>query len=167
MHLRHILFRVGRPRHRLRTQRATTELIAVRDGLVIVIQRFSGVLLTEDDARQLLTIAQQASQIRKPSTLCEDAIRRLARALPKADADARSTGARVQNGTTKPEYAPYDLVDTRQAAKLLRITPNGVRDLVRRGELAAHRSGGRWLLPAHLVTERADRKAAAAARRAR
>ncbi|MCV7005659.1 helix-turn-helix domain-containing protein [Mycobacterium gordonae] len=52
------------------------------------------------------------------------------------------------------------MLDTGEAAAILGIGPNGVRDLVRRGKLPAHRAGGRLLLPALPVVERAERRAA-------
>lgn len=50
---------------------------------------------------------------------------------------------------------PTDVVDTTEAAAILGITANGVRDLVRRGTIPGIRDGRRWLYPAAAVNERA------------
>ncbi|MBM4695294.1 helix-turn-helix domain-containing protein [Rhodococcus hoagii] len=39
----------------------------------------------------------------------------------------------------------YALIDSGQAAAVLGCTPGNVRDLARRGRLAARRAGGRWV----------------------
>jgi excisionase family DNA binding protein len=154
MHLRHNVFRSGRPRHRLRTRSAAAELVAVRDRLVVVVQRLTGVLLTDDEVRYLVDLVDQV--VRRgvqPNARAADLIRR----LRKSCADA---SARVQNPHAAPQHARYDLVDTREAAALLGISESGVRDLIRRGKLPGHRAAGRWLVPAASVVERAERKAA-------
>lgn len=55
---------------------------------------------------------------------------------------------------------PHDDIGTAEAARRLGITPNGVRDLVRRGRLGVRRAGGRWLVDAASVDAHAARKAA-------
>jgi hypothetical protein len=52
----------------------------------------------------------------------------------------------------------YATVDTSQAARILGITPNGVRDLHRRGRLPARRDGGRWAYPVDAVMRRAEHR---------
>ncbi|OPX11999.1 helix-turn-helix domain-containing protein [Mycobacterium sp. AT1] len=49
-------------------------------------------------------------------------------------------------------------IGTAEAARRLGITPNGVRDLVRRGRLDVRRAGGRWLVSAASVDAHAARQ---------
>ncbi|WP_205848862.1 helix-turn-helix domain-containing protein [Mycolicibacterium mucogenicum] len=58
------------------------------------------------------------------------------------------------------QAAAYDLVDVKEAAGILGCSPANVRDLIARGRLAGHRAGRNWLLPARVVVERAERRAA-------
>jgi excisionase family DNA binding protein len=154
MHVRHILFRSERPRQRLPARSAAAQLIAIRDWLVIVVQRLTGVQLTDDEARLLLDLMNQVVRIgAQPSPRATDLIRRLRKACV-------DESARVLNPNAAAQHARYDLVDTREAAALLGISESGVRDLIRRGKLAGHRAAGRWLLPSASVVERAERKAA-------
>lgn len=55
---------------------------------------------------------------------------------------------------------PCDTVNTGTAAAILGVSPNGVRDLARRGKLPARRSGSRWVYPAAAVVARAENQAA-------
>lgn len=48
----------------------------------------------------------------------------------------------VTDSVQDPVYA---LIDSGQAAAVLGCTPGNVRDLARRGRLAARRAGGRWV----------------------
>lgn len=58
------------------------------------------------------------------------------------------------------QHSAYDLCTTAEAGKVLGISPHAVRALVRRGQLPAHSTGTRWLLPVRSVVERAERQAA-------
>jgi len=52
-----------------------------------------------------------------------------------------------------------DVVDTTEAAAILGITANGVRDLARRGIIPGHRTArGHWRYPAASVIERAENR---------
>ena len=73
-----------------------------------------------------------------------------------ADGNARS----IARQPDSPDYRPYDLLDTAEAAAICGVTGGGVRDLARRGRLPAHRAGGRWLFPAVAVVAYAERRAA-------
>jgi excisionase family DNA binding protein len=49
----------------------------------------------------------------------------------------------------------HDLLSSEEAADLLGCSPGNVRDLLRRGALPGHRTGGRWLLEREAVQLRA------------
>lgn len=49
---------------------------------------------------------------------------------------------------------------TGDAARILGISPSGVRDLARRGRLPARHTGTRWVYPARTVDAEAERRAA-------
>ena len=55
----------------------------------------------------------------------------------------------------------HDDIGTAEAARRLGITPNGVRDLARRGRLDVRRTGHRWLVTVASVEAHAARQAAA------
>lgn len=57
-------------------------------------------------------------------------------------------------------HCAYDLVTSGEAARIIGISPHGVRDLRRRGVLTGHYTGTRWLYPLRVVEARAERKAA-------
>lgn len=56
------------------------------------------------------------------------------------------------------DAGPHD-IGTGDAARRLGITPNAVRDLVRRRRLDATRTGTRWRIDAHTVDAYAERRA--------
>ena len=101
-------------------------------------------------------------QDRRPSQKLSQLIERLRKTIvdasnsaPTSGVNARKLGSQVDSA----QSAPYDLVDTIAAAAILGIKPNAVRDFVRRSKLPAHHAGGRLLLPAVSVIERAERRA--------
>ena len=49
----------------------------------------------------------------------------------------------------------HDLLSSEEAAAVLGCSPSNVRDLLRRGVLPGHRTGGRWLLERDAVQLRA------------
>ena len=86
---------------------------------------------------------------------------RLAPTLAQASPPSQwELGDREQQAGVLDADFTYDLVSTSEAARILGISAHGVRDLVRRGQLPAHNTGTRWLLPARLVVARAERQAA-------
>lgn len=131
-----------------------------------MIERVTGVMLDADDARYALDAFDALLRDRRPSARLADFIGRLRRAVKtgvsqpdsvvSAGEGARTVGTQPDSAHT----AAYDLLDTAQAAAVLGISGNGVRDLIRRQVLPAHRAGGRWLLPAAPVIARAERQAA-------
>lgn len=128
-----------------------------------MITRVTGVLLDPDDARYLADLLDHLCRTTRPSAR----LTHLAGRLRKSCASLTSTQENGPNHlrdvhieADPSDHRPYDLLDTDEAARLLGITPAGVRDLIRRGRLTAHRAGRGYLLPARLVVERADRKAA-------
>ncbi len=128
-----------------------------------MIERVSGILLEPTDAQYLVDALDALLRERRPSAQLAAFIDRLRKTVAKLAVQAPETGvhARELGGQqTSAHTAAYDLVDTSEAAAILDITPNGVRDLVYRDRLPAHRAGGRLLLPAAAVVARAERRAA-------
>lgn len=128
-----------------------------------MIGRVSGILLEPSDARYLVDALDALLRDRRPSPQLSQFVDRLRRTVAKAGAseqitvvDAREVGAQSDSG----HYAPYDVLDTGEAAAILGITANGVRDLARRKSIPAHRAAGRWLYPAASIVALAERRAA-------
>ena len=129
-----------------------------------MIERVDGVVMSISDVRYALEALDALLVDRRPSPRLSQFIAQLRKTVARASettatcrADARNVGEQQESAHT----APYDLLDTKEAAAILAIQPNGVRDLVRRGKLPAHRSaGGQLLLPALSVIQRAERRAA-------
>ena len=128
-----------------------------------MIERVDGVMLSVADVRYALDAFAALLVDRAPSAQLDRFIGQLRKSVARASdtaatcrVDARKVGSQQDSVHT----ARYDLLDTGEAAGILGIGPNGVRDLVRRGKLPAHRAGGRLLLPALPVVERAERRAA-------
>ncbi|MDV7101658.1 helix-turn-helix domain-containing protein [Gordonia amicalis] len=127
------------------------------------IEPISGVLLGVDDARVLSealdvfvgVLAERGSQ---PTAKLDDLRRRLSRANTRVSTE--NTRVHARQVAPQPDsgvHLGYELIDTARAAAILGITPDGVRDLARRGVLPAVRAGGRWLLASSAVVARADR----------
>lgn len=128
-----------------------------------MIERVAGVLLSGDDVQYVLDAFDALLVDRQPSARLSQFIAQLRKTVVRASdtdatccVDARKVGEQDDSTHT----ARYDLVDTEGAAAILGITANGVRDLVRRQRLPAHKAAGRLLLPALPVVERAEARAA-------
>jgi excisionase family DNA binding protein len=129
----------------------------------IVIQRFTGVLLTEDDARYLLGVLDYVTQRDQPAPRLADAIRRLRIAVGKPDTANASANENVKDRAIQRdpgEVRAHDLLAAGAAASVIGCSTANVRYLRKRGRLPAHRVGSRWLFPAAPVVEYAERKAA-------
>lgn len=128
------------------------------------IEPVTGVLLGADDAREVLRVIAAyeralAETRRQPSLRLTSLRNKLSRAtsrVPTRDThvDARKQAAQPDSGV---DHA-HELFDTAQAAAVLGITSDAVRDLARRGRLPARKAGGRWLLAARAVVDRAERR---------
>ncbi|ORW02483.1 helix-turn-helix domain-containing protein [Mycobacterium kyorinense] len=121
-----------------------------------------GLYLTVDDAAYLADFLDHVCRSMRPSPRLADFARRLRKscaALTPAQENGRNHLRGVHSELDVSDHAAYDLVDTDEAARLLGCSAANVRDLVRRGRLPARRAGNRWLLPARVVVERAERKA--------
>ncbi|EUA09411.1 DNA binding, excisionase family domain protein [Mycobacterium kansasii 732] len=122
-----------------------------------------GVYLTADDAAYLSEFLDHVCRDMRPSAKLVDFARRLKKscaALTPTQENGRNRLRAVHSEAEVSNMAAYDLVDTDEAARLLKTSAANVRDLVRRGRLPAQRVGNRWLLPARVVVERAERQAA-------
>lgn len=128
-----------------------------------MIARVAGVLIEADDARFLLAALEALLVGRRPSARLSVFIERLRRsAATLTPAQGNSYGG-VRDFGAEPDsgvFGTYDLVDSGEAARILRIGRAGARDLARRGRLPAHRAGGRWLYPARSVLALAEQRAA-------
>lgn len=122
-----------------------------------------GVYLTVDDAGYLADALDHVCRTAHPSARLADLARRLRKscaALTPTQEIGRNHLRDVQSELDVSDHRAYDLLDTDEAARLLGCSAANVRDLVRRGRLPGHRAGNRWLLPARVVVERAERQAA-------
>ncbi|WP_194786762.1 helix-turn-helix domain-containing protein [Mycobacteroides abscessus] len=89
---------------------------------------------------------------------------KLAKACASASDSGRDTCVRVRDvgdAQHSGHAGAYDLLDSAEAATILGCTPANVRDLARRGRLAAHRAGRGWVYPARAVIALAERRAVA------
>lgn len=122
-----------------------------------------GVFLDPGEVSYALAAFDVLLQGRRPSARLASFIGKLRDAGEDAGVSGADsgTGVRViapEDDCTRPSR--YDLLDSTEAAKILGVSANGVRDLCRRGSLASFRAGGRWLLPAAAVVQRAERRSA-------
>lgn len=107
--------------------------------------------------------AALAKQGLRPSERVMELHRCLTKAVANASDPAENACAHVSHVGTdadSSQTAPYDLVDTGEAARILGCTPANVRDLARRGRLRAHRAGRGWVYPAASVVALSERRAA-------
>jgi hypothetical protein len=128
-----------------------------------MIAPITGILLGAEDVRYTLRAFDALLRGRRPSAELAAFIDRLGRTVATTGVSSRDTGTQarqVGSGDNSGQPAMYDVLDTAEAAAILGITTNGVRDLARRGVLPAKRAGGRWLYGAHAVVSRAERRAA-------
>ncbi|WP_419224193.1 helix-turn-helix domain-containing protein [Gordonia sp. CPCC 206044] len=128
-----------------------------------MIEPISGVLVDVDDAHELVRVIDAYGQLlaeshRRPSARLTALRDRLSRAETRVTRRNTPAGAR-KPGSQQDSEAPsvYDVIDTGQAAALLGITADGVRDLARRGRIPARKIGGRWCLDAAAVSARSTR----------
>jgi hypothetical protein len=98
-----------------------------------VITRVTGVLLDADDARYLADLLDHLCITARPSARLAHVAARLRKSC---DSLTPTQGNRLRGVQPEPDasqHAPYDLVDTDEAARLLGCSPANVRDLIRRG----------------------------------
>ena len=124
----------------------------------------SGVLLSAADARFAVEAFAALLRDRHPSAQLADFVDRLqAKTVAATGATTPNTGTHARNIAPQSDsqhYAAYDVLDSAEVAAIVGITPNGVRDLARRGRLPARRAGKHWLFPAPAVIAYAERRAA-------
>ncbi|MET4166114.1 MULTISPECIES: helix-turn-helix domain-containing protein [Gordonia] len=128
------------------------------------IEPITGVLLGVDEARVLAealdvfveVLAERGSQ---PTAKLDDLRHRLSRANTRVSTS--NTRVHAREVAPQPDsgvHLGYELIDTARAAAILGISPDGARDLARRGTLPATQAGGRWLFAAAAVVARADQR---------
>lgn len=129
-----------------------------------MIDGLRSVVLVDGADAQLLLKMFDALRTRGPITaLAADLEARLRKAVVRVSENTANTDVdvrKVDEQQDSGDIAPYDLVDTAEAARILGCTPGNVRDLARRGRIPRHRAGGRWVYPARSVVIRAERQAA-------
>jgi excisionase family DNA binding protein len=136
-----------------------------------VIDAVNGVLLSLDDAVVLLGALDKqdpppnvrilALRLRRAVAMAGDSANRNASApMPRlpgeriANASSNARNPLLQSNSV--HYGDRELLGSAEAATVLGITPNGVRDLRRRGVLRAERVGGRWRFSAVEIAAHAD-----------
>jgi hypothetical protein len=128
-----------------------------------MIERVAGTLLSPEDAEY---VANALLLLR--DLLTRNGSRPTGRLDAVTDRLRRTTGVKAQNAspnarivgaqTDSGDDSWHATIDTSQAARILGISGNGVRDLSRRGRLPARRVGGRWVYPVEAVMRRAERR---------
>lgn len=130
----------------------------------MTVERMAGVVLDDHDADYLARALDLLRSLMpaagmKPTQRLESMIDQLrgtgaetGATRPKTDANARV----VDTEHDSAHSAWHAVIDTGEAAGILGITPNGVRDLARRKSLPARRTGRGWLLDAAAVVRRAE-----------
>ncbi|GFG62804.1 hypothetical protein MKUB_29140 [Mycobacterium kubicae] len=152
-----------------------------------MIQRLAGVYLDAYDGAFVVEALDRLAQLTAGPTPArlESVTAKLRRAVrhsaePPAQPPVPDSVAEQQHSAQPPETTasvralqrdsvhagPHvtGTMGTGQAARLLGISANGVRDLARRGRLPASRTGTRWQFDAAAVTAFSQRRAAAQGR---
>ncbi len=125
----------------------------------------AGVLLTPDEAAMIvgaldLLAAQLRESQRAPTPKLLDITDKLRRATATASRTARNSPTCAGGQPIPPDSGDYAVIGTADAARILGISPNGVRDLARRGVLrGSERAAGRWLHQASAVIARSEHAA--------
>jgi excisionase family DNA binding protein len=131
-----------------------------------MIQHVQGVLLDRDDAAYLCEALELLAQLlpsqqSRPSPRLVAVTAKLRRAAdaaadpgPKSAANGRESASQ----SNSRDDAPYAVISTAEAARVIGCGTRNVRDLARRGRLRARRAGGRWNIDAMAVAERIERR---------
>lgn len=97
---------------------------------------------------------------RHPSGRLGPIVAKLRKVVANTDGLTPKSVSLLGNQPVSSSHCAYDLVTSGEAARILGISAHGVRDLRRRGILAGHYTGTRWLYPLRVVEARAERQAA-------
>lgn len=132
-----------------------------------MIDRVAGVLLTADDAdyiaRALELLERLLRENRSTPTprlhSVTAKLRRTTDALGVSGRNGSATASVRASQCDSGDDADYGTITAAEAAHILGVTPNAVRDLARRQRIRARRPKGRWLLDAQAVVARAERQA--------
>ena len=129
----------------------------------MAISRVSGLVLDPDStdflvrALEMLTELLRARGAEPTAKLAAMTDELRTGAIAGAKRPKSGVSARFVDGESVSEHTPWHaILDSRRAADILGITPNGVRDLARRGSLPAHRAGREWMFDAAAVIRRAE-----------
>lgn len=131
--------------------------------MISTVQRAT--LLTDDDARFLVeALDAMALQLRKHGYEPSARVKTLTIKLRKSVENASDSGGEHQKHASdqrlpwfSDQTSAYAITSPNEAARILGISANGVRDLARRGVLPARRSGGRWFISTTGVMARAEK----------
>jgi hypothetical protein len=146
-----------------------------------MIERVTGVLLDPGEAQYLaraLVLLEKllADNHSQPTARLRAVTMKLRKTTETFGATPESTGSTARNGRAVSPYGDdfrdddgrvhNATIGTNEAARILGVTPNAVRDLARRHRLPrAERPDGRWLLDPRVVVALAEQRAARKAAR--
>lgn len=143
-----------------------------------MIQRLAGVYLDAAEAEYIARALEEFAKLMTsrgsrhlPSPRLQSVTAKLRRTVDSlAISDPAADQGQSGRTTSKPPdararqrisvHAGPHVMGTGQAARILGVTPNGVRDLRRRGVLTAHHTGTRWQYESASVVALAERRAA-------
>ena len=128
-----------------------------------MIRQVSGVMLDPESADflvralELLAETYRGRGIAPSAKLIEVTEQLRSGANAGATQAISGTRSRFVDGQDIPTHDHWHaILNSRQAADILGITPNGARDLARRRTLPARRAGREWLFDATAVIRRAE-----------
>jgi hypothetical protein len=115
-----------------------------------MIQRFTGVLLDVDEARYLAGALDHLCKVlrdngQRPRPRLESLQAKLSTAIA---VQTNSGNGSCAEGSGENSDDLGHVLGTRDAARILAVSPNGARDLARRGKIRARFTGTRWFYSA-------------------
>jgi Helix-turn-helix domain len=131
--------------------------VHVRPQLSAAVQRVEGVLVSAEAARVIVFLLGNYAKLAESRNGCvPDGLREVQGAL----AEAVAAGSRGRDGerVAAPAVLPlsHDVIELEQAAEVLGMKADSVRNLCRRGGLDAQKRRGRWFVSASAVAQRVE-----------